>query len=536
MSDTSAAMVPGRLIDLTRESDFIVAGVRVRPTACELEAGERRLRLQPRVMQVLIALARAGGQAVSREALIEACWGQVTVGEDALNRCIQRLRRLASGEAGGAFAIETIPRIGYRLTADRVNEGETGAAAPKLAPIGKPFVEVLPFANLSGDPGQNQFAVGMTEEITRLLSRFRTLFVVASGPNPPRKGARFKPRDATRDPNGLYILQGNVRKAGGRLRTAVRLIDTNGGVQLWANSFDETTEEVFALQDRVALAVAGAVEPAVVAAEIRWAVKHPSDNPGSYELYLRAQPHCKRRSLSEYLTAIDLFNRAIALDPKCRRALAHAAQVHSQIALFGWADDPAANRLRGIELAHEAIMVAGDDAVVLALAATAIARLEGDLDAAAALLERAVLLNPASSYAWFQSGFHQAHYGNPDIAITHLETSLRLDPLAHRSTTAGAMATVRLRQGRLEEAVALAREFAQRSDSPQGYACLAGAHAQLGQTSAAVAALSRYRARSTAPIEVFASSFLPDPAELKLFLDAIAAAEATSRVGGRSVD
>jgi Tol biopolymer transport system component/DNA-binding winged helix-turn-helix (wHTH) protein len=115
MNDAIAAIALGRRIDLTREADFIVGGAEVRPTACEVIFRGSRIKLQPRVMQVLVALARAGGEAVSRESLIDVCWGQVNVGDDALNRCIQRLRRLAEDEARGAFVIETIPRLGYRL-------------------------------------------------------------------------------------------------------------------------------------------------------------------------------------------------------------------------------------------------------------------------------------------------------------------------------------------------------------------------------------------------------------------------------------
>src|ERR1700757_1311479 len=115
MNDPTDAILLGRRIDLTREADFIVGGVRIRPTACEVAVRGRRVRLQPRVMQVLVALVRAGGRPGSREALIEGGLGPVTVSEDALNRCIQRLRRLAETEVGGAFTIETIPRIGYRL-------------------------------------------------------------------------------------------------------------------------------------------------------------------------------------------------------------------------------------------------------------------------------------------------------------------------------------------------------------------------------------------------------------------------------------
>ena len=536
MNDPNAAIALGRRIDLAREADFIVGGARIRPTACEVVAGGQCIRLQPRVMQVLVALARAGGQPVSREGLISVCWGDVTVGEDALNRCVQRLRHLAKGDTGGAFTIETIPRIGYRLTADPAVDREAGPAAPALAPIGKPFVTVLPFANLTRDAEQEQFAVGMIEEITRSLIRIRSLFVVASDRSLSLRGKRFRPRDPARDRRGRYLLQGSILNAGGRIRLAVKMIDTSGGMQLWAESFDEKVEEAFALQDKAALAVAAAVEPAVVAAEVHWVLKHPSDNPGSYELYLRSLRHMLRRSKSEYGIALDLLQRAIVLDPNYRYALAQAAHLHSQLYLFGWSEDLDAPRQRGIELAHRAVMFGDHDAYVLACAAIAIARLEGDVDAATALFERAVALNPASSYAWFLSGLHQAQKGNPDVAVTHLERSLGLNPLAHRWLTVGALAAARFRQGRFDEAVALAREFVQRTDSPPGWAYLAGAYARLGQASAAVKALSSYRAVSTVPIEDFARSFLPSPAELKTFVDSMAAAEATHLVDGPAAD
>ncbi len=133
MNDALAAIALGRRIDLTREADFMVGGMQVHPTACEVVLGGQRIRLQPRVMQVLIALARAGGEAVSRESLSDVCWGQVTVTDDALNRCIQRLRRL-SEEARGAFVIETIPRLGYRLGV--VNPTASEAKVPDAAATG----------------------------------------------------------------------------------------------------------------------------------------------------------------------------------------------------------------------------------------------------------------------------------------------------------------------------------------------------------------------------------------------------------------
>jgi hypothetical protein len=129
---------------------------------------------------------------------------------------------------------------------------------------------------------------------------------------------------------------------------------------------------------------------------------------------------------------------------------------------------------------------------------------------------------------------HQAQQGDPATAIAHIETSLRLAPLAHRSNAVGSLAVALFRLGRFEESVAFGREFTQRTGSPMGHLCLAGGYAQLGQASAAVAALSRFRALSTLPVEVVAGHFLPNPAELRMFLDCIAAAEAASLVDGRA--
>ena len=131
MNDAISVAEPGRRIDLTQQPDFAIGNLRVIPRACEVVAGDARVRLQPRVMQVLIALARTGGELVSRRSLVQACWGDVVVGDDSINRCIQRLRRLSQEEARGAFVIETVPRLGYKL-----NSGETEPVddAPTDAP------------------------------------------------------------------------------------------------------------------------------------------------------------------------------------------------------------------------------------------------------------------------------------------------------------------------------------------------------------------------------------------------------------------
>src|SRR5215472_1461982 len=134
-------------IDLAREAEFLLDAVRVRPALCEVVVGDRTVRLQRRVMQVLVAMAQAAGEAVSRDEFANRCWGGLAVGEDALNRCIGQLRRLIDESAPG-FAIETLPGVGYRLR--RLSRVQTAPTATR----GRPSIAVLPFANMSGDPEQ----------------------------------------------------------------------------------------------------------------------------------------------------------------------------------------------------------------------------------------------------------------------------------------------------------------------------------------------------------------------------------------------
>jgi adenylate cyclase len=538
MNDAIAAIALGRRIDLTREADFNVGGVQIRPTACEIVAGGRRVRLQPRVMQVLVALARAGGEPVSRETLIEVCWGPVTVGDDALNRCIQRLRRLAETEAKGAFAIETIPRIGYRLgkmTGESPTVQTDTALASGLRAAGqiasKPSVAVMPFANLSGDPEQAYFAEGMVEEIVNALSRFKSISVIGGGATPSFKSKAVSLREDARDLGVRYVLEGSVRKVGNRVRIAVKLTDATDGARVWAERFEDSQEDVFALQDKVALSVAGRIEPTVQAAEIGRASARPTQNLGSYEMYLRAWALERTFVRANVLEALDLLNRALALDPDFAAALALAAICHRAIVNFRWSDDPENNRRQGVALAHRALKTVGDDATVLANVASALAFLERNQDAIT-LLDRAIALNPGSSSVWFYSGVSRLKGGQTNLGIDHLETAMRLNPMGpNRPNLVGFMGQGRFQQGRFSEAVPLLREQVQQTDSPRGYAFLAASFGHLGQTGAAAEALAHYRALSPQPVEVFARVFMDDPLHVALFLEGMAHAEALDPAG-----
>jgi TolB-like protein len=152
----------------------------------------------------------------------------------------------------------------------------------------KPSIAVLPFQNMSGDPEQEYFADGMVEEIITALSRSRWLFVIARHSSFSYKGQSPDVKRVGHESGVRYVLEGSVRKAGGRVRITAQLIDAASGAHLLADHFDDTLEDVFDLQDRVATSVAGVIEPALQAAETARSAYRPTNDPTAYDLSLRA--------------------------------------------------------------------------------------------------------------------------------------------------------------------------------------------------------------------------------------------------------
>ena len=160
--------------------------------------------------------------------------------------------------------------------------------APVLALPDKPSIAVLPFQNMSGDPEQEYFADGMVEEIITALSRIRWLFVIARNSTFTYKGQSVDVKQIGHELGVRYVLEGSVRKGGNRVRITGQLIDAMNGTHLWADRFDGLIEDVFELQDKIALSVAGVIEPTLLAAEIRRSVARPTTDLTAYDLYLRA--------------------------------------------------------------------------------------------------------------------------------------------------------------------------------------------------------------------------------------------------------
>jgi adenylate cyclase len=219
----------------------------------------------------------------------------------------------------------------------------------------KPSIAVLPFANMSGDPEQDYFADGMVEEIITALSRIRWLFVIARNSTFTYKGQAVDVKQVGRDLGVRYVLEGSVRKAGGRVRITAQLIEAETGTHLWADRFDGSLEDVFDLQDNIAISVAGAIEPKLQAAEIRRSSERPTDDLTAYDLYLRAIaiPITKERIFE----ALGLLEHALAIDRHYGLALLAAASRHMHLVLNGWFEQLDTSRCKAVDLARQALEV-----------------------------------------------------------------------------------------------------------------------------------------------------------------------------------
>ena len=388
----------------------------------------------------------------------------------------------------------------------------------------KPSIAVVPFANLSNDPEQDYFVDGVVEEIVSALSRFKSIFVISAGDSLVSEGKALSPQDAARELGVRYVLEGSVRKAGGRVRITVHLVDASNGSEIWADRLDDTMEDVFALQDRVAARVAGVIETAMEEMDEVKATTRPTANISSYDLYLRSLSLFRISRKAEMLAAIDLLDQAIALDPNFALAMSHSSVCHRQVIDHGWADDPDKVRRRGLELAERGLRLAGEDPRVIASVAIALPGLEGRLDRAVALMDRALALNPASSFVWLVSGSLQLKNGQPDLAAEQLETAMRLDPISQMNAFARMyLASARFQQERFDEALALFMTTSARL--PVSYAVLAAMYGHRGEIGQAQEALAQFKSLMVGTIDEAARIWFPRPRERKLFLDGIAIAE-----------
>jgi len=409
----------------------------------------------------------------------------------------------------------------------RLQLGTKPARAAPLALPDKPSIAVLPFANMSGDPEQEYFADGMVEEIITALSCIRWLFVIARNSSFTYKGQAVDVKQVGRELGVRYVLEGSVRKAGGRVRITAQLIDALTGTHLWADRFDGSLEDIFDLQDKVASSVAGVIEPALQAAEMRRSAARPTTDLTAYDLYLRAYAMFlfSARQIPE---ALRLLEQAIARDPHYGPALAWAALCCYRLCVDGTGTDRVTDSRKGADYARRALQVAGDDPGVLANAAMALAYFGEDLDAMMGLADRALSLNPNFARGWFISGQIRRWAGELDGAIEHAEIALRLSPHGQIGGVLNLIGGALLLSRRFDEAIPkLLLSIQANTGSPVPYRYLTICYAHLGRLDEARATLAKLRAITSEVMPNLAHYRNPEHRELFLLGLRLAADETT---------
>ena len=330
-------------INLAETSDFDLGALRVSPARRQVSMAGQCRELEPKVAQVLIALASASPAVVSRDRLVEQCWDGRIVGDDALNRCILSLRHLAKEFSPEPFAIETVPRVGYSLVAGPASDsgrprhwfGRRAAIALVLAIViatgvtwswlrygraeaAPASIAVLPFRNMSA--GEPYFAQGISEEILDKLSR-EPAFRVAGRASSGQFGDDPDPREVARRLNVDYVLEGSVRTQGNRVRVNADLVRATDRARLWTGSFDGTVNDIFAIQSAIGQRVASGIR--------RELVRSPSARPvngEAYALYLNARGLLHAGLPDGGKDAIKLLQRATVVDPTFARAWSSLAE------------------------------------------------------------------------------------------------------------------------------------------------------------------------------------------------------------------
>lgn len=387
-----------------------------------ISRGGKPIKLGSRALDILAELASAGGELVSKEALLERVWPNQIVEENALHVHVSALRKALTDEATGDSHVMTVTGRGYRLLG--VSSAAKTAAVPVTADSRS--IAVLPFQNLGSDPEQEYFADGIVEDIIAGLARLKLLFVIARNSSFIYKGKAIDPKQIARELGVRYLLEGSVRKASDRIRINVQLIEAETGQHLWVERYDRKLDDIFAVQDEITMSVVGAIEPSIRKAEIERVKRKRPDSLDAYDLVLRAMPYASTHIASDADNAIPLLEKALKLEPGYAAAHALLAWCHHfKFSRAGLRED---DRLAAVSHARAAVTHGADDSTSLGMAGFVIALDEHDHATARELFDRAIALSNSGSFVLCSSALTLSWWGEPETAIERAQRALRLSP------------------------------------------------------------------------------------------------------------
>jgi TolB-like protein len=417
------------------------------------------IELKNKAFDILCVLALADGKLVTKDELMSKVWPGIVVEEGNIQVHVSAIRKALGEDRDRPVHLFTVAGRGYRLLGVQVSSSPNSVESGKVATNGfqsRPSIAVLPFQNMSSDPEQEYFSDGMVEEIITGLSRIKWLFVIARNSTFAFKNKIVDVRQVGADLGVQYVLQGSVRKSGDRIRIAAQLIEAQSGTQVWTERYDRQLDDVFAVQDEIAMSIIGAVEPGLQKIEVERVRRRRPQNIDAYDLVLQALPHIYKLMPAGSAPAVPLLEKALQLEPDY--PFAHAALAwcfHIRFSRGGLQD---ADRQAAIRHAHAAVSGGGDDATTLAIAAFVIWFQEHDLDTAFDLFDRALAISSSNFFALCTSAVALAWSGQAELAIERGQYALKLSPfdtLNHLSYLGIAGANFQLQ--RYAEACAAAR-------------------------------------------------------------------------------
>jgi TolB-like protein len=452
----------------------------------ELRRAGDLIPVEPQVFDLLVHLIRYRNRIVRREELIDAVWKGRVISEATLSSRVSAVRRVIGDNGTDQSLIRTHHKRGFRFVGrvDDANrpcevpdakfmqqqsvmdnqESRTQRAAalrPALALPDKPSIAVLPFQNRSGDPVQEYFADGLTEDIITGLSRQRWFFVIARNSSFAFKADAADVRKVANELGVRYVLEGSVRKASGRVRVTAQLIDASKGVNLWADRYDRDLANIFELQDEITNRVIDSVGSQIIVAEAARVQRKSPQNIEAWDLVMQALPHMWRMTVDEQRLAQYLLQQAVGLD-------ADYAHAH---ALLGWTHLCMFNLNTRMPIGEftEKALACGERALaldeqdhwghlVVGLGHTRRRR----PDPAVMHLSKALELNPNFALGYAGLGYAYACGGQPERGLESLEEAQRLSPcdpfLAIYAPVARYMALFGLKK--YEETIAVCRAYA----------------------------------------------------------------------------
>ena len=503
----------GRIVGSAGDSLLVEFASAVSAVQCAVEAQERladqnanlpedrrmAFRMGVNLGDVIAEEDTIHGEGVNIAARLEklAEPGSVCIGRNVYEQVKSKLAYAYADLGEQRFHNIPEPVRAYRVTPfNPTADSSPGLPTKGALPLpDKPSIAVLPFQNMSGDPEQEYFADGMVEEIITALSRFRQLFVIARNSSFTYKGQAVDVRQVGRELGVRYVLEGSVRKAANRVRIAGQLIDTSTGAHLWADRFDGALADVFDLQDQVTASVVSAIAPKLEQAEIERAKRKPTESLDAYDYFLRGIPGVRLWTKEANSEALAHFYRAIELDPNFASAYGMAARCYAQRRGSGWDTDRPREISETIRLAARAAELGRDDAVALCTAGLGLTFVCNKPEDGAALIDRALVLNPNLALAWLFSGWAKVWLGEPEIAIEHVARAMRLSPHdPHVFNMQAVTACAHFFAGRISEAASWAEMAGRERPNHLIAACISAAsNALTGHLGEAERAMARVR-------------------------------------------